>query len=117
MNLTDRTRILEDLFAEALAVSKAKGAAYSSTEDALSNFKTVSEQTGTTPFQVWSVYFLKHVISVLNAIKQNPDKPVEKTESLRGRLIDIIVYAGILEAMSREENEPKYDLWTVENKE
>lgn len=99
MTLSNRTELLEVLFSEALEVSKAKGAAYAGLDDALANFKDAS-RIGLTPFQRWADFADKHLSAIFNAIKQNPDYPVEKTESLHGRIVDAIVYLGILEALS-----------------
>lgn len=115
MDIKTRQKLITELLKEVLSVTDAKGQAYASNKDSLSNFKEVASRTGLTKYQVWEVYFQKHIISVENAIKQDPNKPVEKTESLHGRLIDIIAYCGILEAMTIEDLIPIEP--TQENKE
>lgn len=102
MNIEQRSIIIKDLFDECLETSSIKGKAYADNDDSLSNFKQVAKLTSLTSFQVWQIYFLKHVISILQAIKENPELPVEKSESLRGRIKDTIIYAAILEAMSQD---------------
>ena len=103
MSIDERSKLIHELFAECLEISEAKGKDYSGTEDALANFKRGAERLGMTPFQVWAVYFSKHIDSVMNSIKVNPKYPQVESEPIRGRIIDIIVYATCLEALMQDE--------------
>ena len=81
-----------------------KSDSYSSEDDVLSNFKTNGEALGLSPFQIWAVYFNKHVDSINNAIKNNPNKPIDPSETLRSRIIDARNYLSILDSMLIEHN-------------
>ena len=58
----------------------AKGAEYHTNEDMMMNFNLIAEQTGLTPLQVWAIYFMKHVCSILSFVRTGRDS-VEGTES------------------------------------
>jgi hypothetical protein len=102
VNIEERMQVFDGVIAECRAIMEAKGAAYAEDGDALSNFKLVAGRTGTTPFQVWLVLFEKHIISIEQAVRRNPAYPVEASESFRGRIVDIINYAVIGEALRSE---------------
>lgn len=103
MTLENRQELATDLFASCLLLLKDKGEAYSGKEDALANFKDNGKRLGMSKYQVWAIYANKHIDSINNAIKYNPEKPVDKTEGLRGRIIDAINYLIILEALLQED--------------
>lgn len=103
MNLQRRHEITEALFQECLDIAKTKGKDYSGNEDCLDNFKRAAKNLGMTPFQIWAVYFSKHIDSVMNAIKYHPEYPQVESEPLRGRIKDIIVYSVLLECLMEDE--------------
>lgn len=103
MKIEDRQLLAEDLFNKCLALLKSKGEAYSGNEDALSNFKMNGQRLGLSKYQIWSIYFNKHIDSINNAVKYNPNHPEDKTEGLQGRIIDAINYLVILEALLSED--------------
>lgn len=105
MNIEARQKLAKQIFEDALSVLKGKGIAYSGENDSLSNFKITAELLDKTPFEIWSIYFAKHVLAILNAIKTNPVEPTDYTEGLYGRVLDIINYAIILIALIEELNE------------
>lgn len=80
-----------------------KGAAYSGNDDAFNNFKKNGVLLGLTKYQIWAVYFNKHIDSILNAIKARPDSPVDKSEGLNGRIDDAINYLDLLFGMLDED--------------
>lgn len=102
MTTNKRLEIADERFAECRNILESKGKSYAGNEDALYNFKQVAEMTGLTPFQVWSIYFLKHVFSLTNAIKENPNKPKDKSEGNEGRVTDVINYTILFECLDRE---------------
>jgi len=103
MKIETRQKIAQERFKECLETLLKKGKDYSSSEDCLSNFKRNAERLGLTKYQVWLVYFMKHVDSICNAVKSNPDNPQVESEPLEGRITDIINYALILEALITED--------------
>lgn len=103
MTLEDRQSLATDLLASCLLLLKDKGEAYSGKEDVLNNFKENGKKLGLSKYQIWAVYANKHIDSINNAIKYNPNKPIDKTEGLRGRIIDAINYLIILESLLQED--------------
>lgn len=103
MNTQQRKEITQELYNETLILLEGKGYAYSGKDDTLANFKRIAENTGLTKYQVWAVYANKHIDAVNNAIKYDPEAPKEKTEGMRGRILDIITYMTILECMLYED--------------
>lgn len=104
MTIQERTEVAEGIFKECLEMAIKKGADYSGKEDALANFKRNGERLGMTKYQIWSVYFAKHIDSIMNSIKANAEVPQVESEPLRGRVVDAIVYLTIFEAMLIEDN-------------
>jgi hypothetical protein len=98
MNAADRKASTDSLIAECRAVMASKEVDYASKEDTMANFKRNGAKTGLTKYQVWQVYFGKHIDSIDNAIKYHPQNPETETKSepLRTRVIDAINYLTIL---------------------
>jgi hypothetical protein len=84
-------------------VLNTKGPEYQTNEDVFSNFVSLGKQLGLTEYQIWSVYFTKHVTSIQNAIKTNPVNPDDKSmpESLDSRIVDAIAYLSLLYGMTK----------------
>jgi hypothetical protein len=95
--------LITELFSEIKSIAESKGNAYSGSEDSLDNFKRNAKNLGLSKYQIWNVYFSKHIDSINNAIKQNPEKPVDKSEGLHGRIIDAMTYLSILECLLKED--------------
>jgi hypothetical protein len=102
MTLETRGRITEQIFKDVLSMAETKGAAYAQQGDTLDNFKKVADATGQTMFQVWQVYFQKHILSINNAIMADPDFPVEHTEGMEGRILDAVTYLTLLQCLLTE---------------
>lgn len=103
MTIEERTDIARGIFENVLEISESKGKAYAGNGDSLANFKRNAERLGLSKYQIWAVYFNKHIDSINNAITQNPNSPVDKTESMSGRIIDAVTYLCILEALLEED--------------
>lgn len=94
------------LFEKALQIQNTKGKAYAGRDaDGLKNFKEAAERTGLSIFQVWAVYATKHFLAIENAIKENPQDPQEKTETMEGRILDAINYLSLLHLLLLERKE------------
>lgn len=106
MNATERDSIFAELDRTCQDMCRGKSADYASDKDVLANFKSVAEDAGVTPFQVWHVLFSKHISSINNSIKREPAAPVCVTEPLSGRIIDAIVYLKLLTCLL-EDNKPQ----------
>ena len=105
MQIETRQKTLEELFESCLAIGKAKGKDYSGEEDALANFKQNAEALGMTKYQTWAIYFKKHIDAITNSIKSNPENPQVESEPLSERIKDVIVYAGLLHCLLKEDRE------------
>lgn len=106
MTITERSREINALLAQCLLLLECKGKAYSGEEDANSNFKRNATLLGMTKYQILAVYMNKHLDSINNAIKYNPDMPDDATEGMKGRIQDAINYLAILHTLILEDTQP-----------
>lgn len=104
MNPREREAVFNVLVKEEGKIFATKGAAYAGNDDVLSNFKRNAQNVGVSKYKVWAIYFGKHVDSVMNAIKANPDAPVDNSEGLISRIHDIRVYAALLACLLEEDS-------------
>lgn len=106
MRLEDRARVFAALQEMEIRVSVAKQKAYASEAgqivDTLRNFKAQGVVEGRTMTEVWVTFFLKQVLAVVNAIRNDPLAPTEGSEGMVSRINDIRIYAGLLAAMCVE---------------
>ena len=70
MTLENRQALAEALFEDCLQLLRDKGEAYSGKKDALANFKINAERMGLSKYQIWAVYFNKHIDSINNATRK-----------------------------------------------
>ena len=103
MNKSTKTYMFSHLQNAENAVSESKGNAYAGSVDVLDNFKRNAIALGLTPYQIWAVYFNKHIDSINNAIKANPASPKDMSEGLEGRIVDARTYLGLLFCLLEEE--------------
>jgi hypothetical protein len=83
------------------AILKSKGDDYTIDQadaDRLFNFKEIAALVGITPQQVWAVYFLKHVFSILAYIKGK-----KESEPIQGRKDDSVNYLHLFEGLVLED--------------
>jgi len=105
MTINNRNKLASARFKKCLEVLMAKGRDYSGEGDCLNNFKQTARDLGMSKYQVWAIFFQKHIHSVLNSIKRSPEKPQVESEPLEERITDIINYAIILEALLDEDKD------------
>ena len=103
MTAEKKIEICTALFDEEVKVSITKGKAYAGEGDSLANFKRIAERSGVSKYQVWQIYANKHFDAIDNAIKANPNAPVDESEGLRGRIIDARNYLAILLCLLTED--------------
>lgn len=91
------------LLHKVLEMLESKGSEYQANQNVFSNFETNAEKLGMSPYQIWAIYFNKHVESINNAIKKNPSAPHDQNlaEPFEGRIIDAIAYLLILNGMTK----------------
>lgn len=108
MHIDVRTKIIKELLDEAASIANAKGKAYSGESDSLANFKRNAASLGLTKYQILTIYMNKHYDTIINAIKLNPELPVDNTEGMKGRIQDCINYLALLWTLIQEDTtEPK----------
>ena len=71
-----------EFFQRVESMIREKSACYASPDDPLDNFKRNTARLGMTPFQVLAIYFSKHADAIIEAIKKNPEKPLDTSEGL-----------------------------------
>lgn len=99
-----RLTLIDTLNAEVRQVLNEKSLAYAGDGgDTLANFKRNAERLGLTKYQIWGVYFNKHIDSINNAIMQHPDGPIDRSEGLKSRIIDVKNYIDILYCLLAED--------------
>lgn len=103
MTIDERQVYAQELMAKCLDVLKKKGTDYSGKMEAYKNFKDTAQRLGLTKYQVWLTFFDKHVNSIANSVKADPNSPHVESEPLEGRIIDVINYAIILGGMLKED--------------
>ena len=92
---------IEDLIDECFEIMKAKGLAYSGKSDSFANFKRVAKNLSMSPYNVWYVYFAKHLDSLSSWIREE----YSDSEPITGRIKDLINYLFLLYGMIKEKEE------------
>jgi hypothetical protein len=93
-------RMVEDQLNIENGIMEKKGQDYTiGNEDRLYNFKLVAELVGITPKQVLMVYWLKHVLSLLNHARGG-----KESEPIDGRIADVRNYALLYKGLVLEED-------------
>ena len=103
MNAEERNHIFNDLFADMTKLTTTKGHDYSGDKDVLDNFKRNANNLGLTAYQVWSVYFNKHIDAINTAIKDCAVYPQDSSEPFEERCKDAMVYLALCVCLRREQ--------------
>jgi len=82
-----------------LKLLQAKGDSYAGAQDVTANFKRAASRAKITPLQAWLVLFNKHLDAVERYIR---GENLEDLESLHSRVVDLINYLFLLEAIVDE---------------
>ena len=90
---------IEELIDECLEIMKAKGLAYSGKDDSFANFKRVAKNLSMSQYNVWYVYFAKHLDSLASWIREE----YSDSEPITGRIKDLINYLFLLYGMLEED--------------
>ncbi len=94
--MTDNPDI-DALLERCFEVFKSKGADYSRDADRLYNFRSVAKFTGLNMKQVWSVFYMKHVLAILAYVKGGTE-----SEPIEDRIVDAINYLCLFSLIVRE---------------
>lgn len=100
MHANRMAEIQDDLFRKIIEIRKTKGREYATDEDTLADFKEVAEEAGINPLQCWATYVKKHERAIDTFVREG----AVKSESIQGRILDVIVYhillLGLIEDMA-----------------
>lgn len=100
MNITRFDELRDEIAEKRIAIVMAKRPEYTEGNiDVLNNFKVVARESGTTPLQVWYVYFRKHIASIGQFCK-NP--ALKMSEPIGGRTNDAMNYLELHAALMEE---------------
>ncbi len=101
MTNNDFYQLLKQMNEEEEKTMVSKGKEYTiGSDDKLANFKQVAKDTGLTPMQVWAVYFLKHIASICNYVKDGREA---SNEPISGRIMDARNYLALLRGLIEED--------------
>ena len=89
----------DELWQECVKMRDTKGKEYSHTEDRFSNFKRLANELCLPPETIGCIYAKKHLDSISSYIKIGKE---HSTESIRGRIVDAIVYLTLIGGMIQE---------------
>ena len=93
--------LIEDLMDECMEIMKSKGLAYSGKQDSFANFKRIGSNLSMSQFQVWFVFFSKHLDSLASWIREE----YSDSEPIESRIKDLINYLFLLYGMIEEEKD------------
>lgn len=94
----------DELYEMVIETLLRKGVEYQKDNNVFSNFEENAKDLGLSKYQIWNIYFNKHIKSISNAIKTNPEDPTAKEmpEKLQGRIVDAVAYLLLLNGMISE---------------
>jgi len=100
MTFEDFDKWQAELWAECVKMRDTKGRKYSHEKDRFANFNRLANELGISNVTVGWVYLKKHLDSIASYVK---DGKTYSTESIRGRIVDAIVYLTLIGGMIEEE--------------
>lgn len=105
MNNADFTQLVEETFRQTQQLLRVKGGEYSDDQDRLANFGRAALLTGMPRLSVAFVYLSKHYDAISREVRDRAAGITrEKSESLEGRIHDLINYCLLLKAIIREDD-------------
>lgn len=98
--------LCREIFVQVAEMSKTKGAEYSGDSDRLRNFRQCASDFGVPKELIWGVYAKKHWDAITTYVKDKATgRERVRSEPISGRILDLIVYLLLLQAMVEESNE------------
>ena len=100
--MSPRSQKMWEMFEKCIGIMEKKGADYRTHKKSQNGcFKLIAELSGASEYLVWTCFFMKHVVSILNYCKGQglASEPIEE------RIADAINYLGILHTMILEDKE------------
>jgi hypothetical protein len=92
--------MLNEVLDSMRALTASKGEEYARSDDQFANFKRSAEEAGVTKFQIWLVFFNKHMDSIKYFVKHGE---LKSTETLLSRIDDAILYLILMRGMYIED--------------
>ena len=103
MQQAEFEKLVNDAIDEIRELLVVKGGEYAGSEDRLANFKRGAALVGCTPLQVLFIYMSKHYDAVATYVRDQAsgtERP--RSESIEGRLHDLMNYCLLAIALVRE---------------
>lgn len=98
--------LIDSTFQKVQFLRDTKGGEYAGDTDALANFRRNAASLGLNPETIWAVYAGKHWDSIQQFIKDlEAGVSRTRTESILGRIDDLITYAILLKALYHARSE------------
>lgn len=94
---------MEKQFERCKELLEKKGHDYTDGIDRYFNFTSIAKHLDVSPFQVWSIYFLKHIYAITTFCARGR----VESEPLEDRITDAINYLLLLKGMLKE---PAWDV-------
>jgi len=91
-----------NLLTEVVGMKDTKGKEYAHSEDRFANFNRLSKALGIPNYQIGWIYAMKHKDGIESYVK---DRITYSTESVRGRIVDLITYLTLIGGMIEEEQQ------------
>lgn len=108
MNTAEFTAIFEQAQARWLNLISLKGNEYAEETDCLQNFYRNARDMRLSPLQIWRVYCGKHWDAINTfLLDEVAGRSRERSESITGRVDDMVVYLILLLAILEEERRAK----------
>jgi hypothetical protein len=102
-NQSEFAAVVEKTLAECQHILGTKGSDYTDHGNRYWQFRLIAQMLGITPYQVWGVFALKHMLRVTTAIHRNPEAPVTAGEPLEESIRDNINYELLLRGMLEDD--------------
>lgn len=99
MTFPEFDKFFDDLISECRKMRDTKGKEYANGKDRFDNFNRLAAKNDVNRLKVANIYMTKHIDAIDSYIKEGK---VFSTENIRGRFIDLIVYAGLMAGMAHE---------------
>jgi ribosomal protein L29 len=112
MNRDELNKLVNKTWERLHHLRNTKGVEYAGNEDVLKNFKRGAELAGLTPLQVAMIFASKHYDSISTYVRGHAlfamhmtENPPRMSESIEGRLDDLINYMLLIQGLIAEDQE------------
>ena len=99
MTFEDFDKWQADLWEECVKIRDTKGKEYAHSQDRFANFNRLAEELEISNIKIGWIFLRKHLDSIASYVKCGK---VHSTESIRGRIVDAIVYLTLIGGMIAE---------------